>query len=46
MAQTKVKSGLIDASFGTDWNSTIQTSDFTAVNGAGYLLIPHKGVIK
>ena len=35
MAQTKVKSGLIDASFGTDWNSTIQTSDFTASTYTG-----------
>ena len=38
MAQTKVKSGLIDASFGTDWNSTIQTSNFTATAGAGYFV--------
>ena len=45
MAQTKVKSGLIDASFGTDWNSTIQTSDFTAVNGAGYFVDTTSGGI-
>ena len=38
MAQTKVKSGLIDASFGTEWDSTIQTSNFTAAAGAGYFV--------
>ena len=30
MAQTKIKSGLIDGGLGIDWQSTIQTSDFTA----------------
>ena len=30
MAQTKVKSELIDGGLGTDWQSTIQTSNFTA----------------
>ncbi len=38
MAQTKVKQGLIDASLGTEWDSTIQTSNFTAAAGAGYFV--------
>ena len=38
MAQTKVKSGLIDASFGIDWQSTIQTANFTAAAGKGYFI--------
>mgnify|MGYP005986517627 CR=1 FL=1 len=38
MAQTKVKDGLIDGTFGTEWVSTIQTSNFTAVAGEGYFV--------
>jgi hypothetical protein len=38
MAQTKIKKELIDASFGTDWVETIQTSNFTAVAGKGYFV--------
>jgi len=38
MAQTKIKKELIDASFGTDWIETIQTSNFTAVAGKGYFV--------
>ena len=45
MAQTKVKSGLIDASFGTDWVNTIQTSNFTAVAGKGYFVNTTSGGI-
>ena len=36
MAQTKVKSELIEGGLGTDWQSTIQTSNFTAEAGKGY----------
>ena len=38
MAQTKIKSGLIDGGLGIDWQSTIQTSDFTAEAGKGYFV--------
>ena len=38
MAQTKVKSELIDGGLGTDWQSTIQTSNFTAEAGKGYFV--------
>ncbi len=38
MSQTKVKSGLIDGGLGTDWQSTIQTSNFTAAAGKGYFV--------
>ena len=38
MAQTKVKSELIDGGLGTDWQSTIQTSNFTAAAGKGYFV--------
>ena len=36
MAQTKVKSELIEGGLGTDWQSTIQTSNFTGEAGKGY----------
>lgn len=38
MSQTKIKKELIDASFGTDWVETIQTSNFTAEAGKGYFV--------
>ena len=38
MSQTKIKKELIDASFGTDWVETIQTSNFTAAAGKGYFV--------
>ena len=38
MAQTKVKSGLIDGGLGTDWQSAIKTSNFTAEAGKGYFV--------
>ena len=38
MAQTKVKSELIEGGLGTDWQSTIQTSNFTAEAGKGYFV--------
>lgn len=38
MAQTKVKAGMFDGSFGTDWDSNIKTENFTAISGKGYLL--------
>jgi hypothetical protein len=45
MAQTKVKKELIDASFGTDWVETIQTSNFTAEAGKGYFVNTTAGTI-
>ena len=45
MAQTKVKSELIDGGLGTDWQSTIQTSSFTAEAGKGYFVNTTSGVI-
>lgn len=45
MAQTKVKSELIDGGLGTDWQSTIQTSSFTAAAGKGYFVNTTSGVI-
>ena len=45
MAQTKVKSELIDGGLGTDWQSTIQTSNFTAEAGKGYFVNTTSGVI-
>ena len=38
MAQTKVKSELIDGGLGTDWQSAIKTSNFTAEAGKGYFV--------
>ncbi len=38
MAQTKVKSELIDGGLGTDWQSAIKTSNFTAAAGKGYFV--------
>jgi len=45
MAQTKVKSELIDGGLGTDWQSTIQTSNFTAAAGKGYFVNTTSGAI-
>tara|TARA_A100000164_G_scaffold360137_1_gene373510 strand:+ start:1434 stop:2615 length:1182 start_codon:yes stop_codon:yes gene_type:complete len=45
MAQTKVKSELIDGGLGTDWQSTIQTSNFTAAAGKGYFVNTTSGEI-
>ena len=45
MAQTKVKSELIDGGLGTDWQSAIKTSDFTAEAGKGYFINTTSGVI-
>ena len=45
MAQTKVKSELIDGGLGTDWQSTIQTSNFTAEAGKGYFVNTTSGAI-
>ena len=42
MAQTKVKSELIDGGLGTDWQSTIQTSNLLPKLAKGYLLIQHR----
>lgn len=38
MALTKLTKNLIDGTFGTEWDSTIQTSNFTAVAGKGYFV--------
>ena len=38
MAQTKVKSELIEGGLGTDWQSAIKTSNFTAEAGKGYFV--------
>jgi hypothetical protein len=38
MGQTKVLKGLIDGNFGTDWQTTPKTADFTAVAGEGYFV--------
>ena len=38
MALTKLTTDLIEGSLGTDWVSTIQTSNFTAVAGKGYFV--------
>jgi hypothetical protein len=38
MALTKLTTDLIDGSFGTEWVSTIQTSNFTAEAGKGYFV--------
>ena len=45
MAQTKVKSELIDGGLGTDWQSTIQTSNFTAAAGKGYFVNTTSGSV-
>ena len=38
MALTKLTKNLIDGTFGTEWVSTIQTSNFTAEAGKGYFV--------
>jgi len=38
MALTKLTKNLIDGNFGTEWVSTIQTSNFTAAAGKGYFV--------
>ena len=38
MALTKLTQNLIDGTIGTEWVSTIQTSNFTAVAGKGYFV--------
>lgn len=38
MGQTKVLKGLIDGNFGTDWQTTPKTADFTADANEGYLV--------
>ena len=45
MAQTKVKSELIDGGLGTDWQSAIKTSNFTAEAGKGYFVNTTSGAI-
>ena len=45
MAQTKVKSELIDGGLGTDWQSAIKTSNFTAEAGKGYFVNTTSGTI-
>ena len=46
MAQTKVKSELIDGGLGTDWQSAIKTSNFTAAAGKGYFVNTTSGTIR
>ncbi len=45
MALTKLTKNLIDGTFGTEWDSTIQTSNFTAIAGKGYFVNTTAGVI-
>ena len=45
MAQTKVKSELIEGGLGTDWQSAIKTSNFTAEAGKGYFVNTTSGVV-
>lgn len=45
MALTKLTKNLIDGTFGTEWVSTIQTSNFTAVAGKGYFVNTTAGTI-
>ena len=45
MALTKLTKNLIDGTFGTEWVSTIQTSNFTAVAGKGYFVNTTAGEI-
>ena len=45
MALTKLTKNLIDGTFGTEWDSTIQTSNFTAVAGKGYFVNTTSGEI-
>ena len=45
MALTKLTKNLIDGTFGTEWDSTIQTSNFTAVAGKGYFVNTTSGAI-
>ena len=45
MALTKLTKNLIDGTFGTEWDSTIQTSNFTAVAGKGYFVNTTSGQI-
>ena len=45
MAQTKVKSELIEGGLGTDWQSAIKTSNFTAETGKGYFVNTTSGEV-
>ena len=45
MALTKLTKNLIDGTFGTEWDSTVQTSNFTAVAGKGYFVNTTAGEI-
>ena len=45
MAQTKVKSELIEGGLGTDWQSAIKTSNFTAEAGKGYFVNTTSGAV-
>lgn len=45
MAQTKIKPELIDGGLGTDWQSSIQTSNFTAAAGKGYFVDTTSGAV-
>ena len=45
MALTKLTKNLIDGTFGTEWDSTIQTSNFTAVAGKGYFVNTTSGQV-
>ena len=45
MAQTKVKPELIDGGLGTDWQSTIYTSNFTSESGKGYFVNTTSGSV-
>ena len=45
MALTKLTKNLIDGTFGTEWDSTIQTSNFTAVAAKGYFVNTTSGEI-
>ena len=45
MAQTKIKKELIDASFGTEWQSAVKTSNFTAEASKGYFINTTSAVV-
>jgi len=45
MALTKLTKNLIDGTFGTEWDSTIQTSNFIAVAGKGYFVNTTSGQV-
>ena len=45
MALTKLTKNLIDGTFGTEWVSTIQTSNFTAEAAKGYFVNTTAGTI-